>query len=147
VNSPVADAGQNQILAQLKFQAEVQRDKMPVPQRKATPTRAPAAYVPGSLVIDEANEKLSVDFVRHLRESGPLPERERWLPTRWLMMAVWEAVHCEGAAMSSLRKGFRSAQDNDALVVEIYRKMTCDNASASEEALATQPPPTHLCCR
>ena len=108
---------------------------MPVAQRKASPARASSAsWVPGTLVVDEDNEKLSVEFVKQLRETGPLPERERWLPTRWLMMAVWEAVHCEGAAMSSLRKGFRSAQDNDALVVEIYRKMSCDNASAADEA-------------
>ena len=101
--------------------------------RRAGP-KPSGPWRPGMRVIDDSCDRLGADLVRRLLESPDvLPEHERWTPTRWLMKAVYEAVHGKGAALSTLMSSLRSESDNKAHVVDLYRKLSADYASSSDE--------------
>ena len=95
-------------------------------------------FRPGSRVVDDTCDKLSPSLVRRLLESPEvLPETARWTPTRWLMKAAYEAVHGKGAAMASLIPSLRSATDNEAHVVDLYRKLSGDFGSGKDDIHGT----------
>ena len=99
-------------------------------------SRAPATAVknwqPGRRVVDESTAVLSVETLRGLLEAAEcLPIEERFAPTRWLFKAVWEAVHGKNAPLSSLWTAFRTASDNNNIVLDLYRKLSGDFGSAA----------------
>ena len=106
--------------------------------RVARATKPAGPFHPGSRVIDENTDKLSAALVRKLLESPTvMPEHERWTPTRWLMKASHEAVHGKSAALATIVPSLRSAADNDAHVIDLYRKLSGDFGSSKEEVVGT----------
>jgi hypothetical protein len=109
--------------------------------------KAEASWRPGSRVMDANYDKLGEGLVRRLLESPyPLPEvdaegqLQRWVPTRWVMKAAWEAVHGKQCALAALKPGWAvSAQPgvSQEYVVDLYRKLTGDFGSPSEEICGT----------
>eukprot|EP00966_Prymnesium_polylepis_P260239 6011518-Prymnesium_polylepis.1 len=99
--------------------------------RKAV--RPPGAWSPGRRVYDD-QQSFDVSYVGGLLESSEVLEaEERWCPTRWLMKAVWEAVHGGSSPLSQLVSGVRSQHDNEQWVLDLYRKLTGDFGSSAEE--------------
>ena len=104
-------------------------------QRASKPS---GPWRPGERVIDDGCDRLGADLVRRLLESPAiLPENERWTPTRWLMKAVYEAVHGKDCALSKISSALRSQKDNEAHVVDLYRKLSGDFGSSSSEVSGT----------
>ena len=109
--------------------------------------KADGSWRPGSRVMDANYDKLGEGLVRRLLESPhPLPEvdaegqLQRWVPTRWVMKAAWEAVHGKQCALAALKPGWAvSAQPgmSQEYVVDLYRKLTADFGSPSEEVCGT----------
>ena len=107
----------------------------PAGWRKAT--RPPGAWIPGSRVYDDSCA-FSVGFISGLLEADDVLEaEERWCPTRWLMKAVWEVLHKSNSPMSQLISGVRSSWDNEAFMLDLYRKLTGDFNSSAEELHGT----------
>ena len=93
---------------------------------------------PGGNVIDETCDRLGVDLVRRLLESSAvLHEDERWVPTRWLMKAAWEAVHGRESAFAAIVPGVRSGSEYEGYIIDLYRKLSGDFGSAADEVVGT----------
>ena len=115
-------------------------------------SRAPATAVknwqPGRRVVDESTAVLSVETLRGLLEAAEcLPIEERFAPTRWLFKTVWEAVHGKNAPLSSLWTAFRTASDNNNIVLDLYRKLSGDFGSALDEVTSTGQLTHNRCAR
>ena len=120
---------------------------MSEPLRMVRAKKADGSWRPGSRVMDANYDKLGEGLVRRLLESPhPLPEvdaegqLQRWVPTRWVMKAAWEAVHGKQCALAALKPGWAvSAQPgmSQEYVVDLYRKLTADFGSPSEEVCGT----------
>ena len=50
---------------------------------------------------------------------------------------AWEAVHGKGAPLGSLWSAFRTASENNSIVLDVYRKLSGDFASSPEEVRVT----------